>query len=452
MNKKFYILSTYGELLELALHLQDVEKCDVVFSVPDHDCDKIGEGMVKKDNDWFNYMGKGYVFVIDGCEHGELQTFLRSKGEAVFGNGGVGSEKLESNRQLGQQLLKLAGFPQPESKNFTNIDEAIRFVAENKKTRYVLKQNGDAPKHLNYIGKFADSVDLLWHLDQLKTKWNESEYGKFDVDVMEYAEGTECAVSGFFNGTEFLKGRDGKVAAFINFEDKKSATGGLGPTCGEMGTTFIGTNSDNPLVKEVLMRPKIIEALKALNYRGVFDINGTKTKKGYVAFEFTMRPGIPTSSYEFIAGLDMLTSDLLSIVAKGENKPISIHKGIGMVMVVAGKPFPTEADLEPEATSLGEKLWILKDKVPQKDFSDEQRKNIHLENFQKKDGDYLVATKNGYLLTVTGRGRTISSTRDAVIEYIKSNIYISDMVYRTDIGKRVEDAAGIVTGGNATMK
>ena len=293
MSNKFYILSNYGEMLELALHLQDVEKCEVVFSVPDHSCEKIGEGMVKKDNDWFNYLGKGYIFVVDGCEHGELQLYLRSKGEAVFGNGGPTSEKLESDRQFGQRLLKAAGFPQPESTNFTDINKAIQFVLAHKEKRWVLKQNGEAPKHLNYIGKFLNSVDLLWHLEQLQTKWNEAEYGKFDVDIMEFANGTECAVSAFFNGTEFLKGRDGKVAAFINFEEKKSMTGGLGPTCGEMGTTFIGTNSDNPIVKEVIMRPKIVEALKALNYRGVFDINGTKTDKGYVAFEFTMRPASP---------------------------------------------------------------------------------------------------------------------------------------------------------------
>ena len=109
----------------------------------------------------------------------------------------------------------------------------------------------------------------------------------------------------------------------------------------------------------------------------------------------------------------MKTADLLSIVAKGEDKPIVIHKGVGMVMVLAGKPFPVEAELEPESTSLGEKLWILKDGKPQKDFSDEQRKNIHLENFYKKDDDYLVATKNGYLLTVTARAKTIEGVRES---------------------------------------
>jgi len=434
MKNKFYILSTYGEMLDVALHLQDIEGCEVVFSVPDQEYSKIGEGMIKKDNLWFNYLGQGYTFIIDGCENSQLQEYLRSKGEFVFGNGGKKSADIEDNRQLGQKIC----FPQPESKNFTSIDDALKFVQEHKDKRWVMKQNGSAPKHLNFIGKFDNNEDMIFHLNEIKKKWNESEWGKFDVDLMEFVEGTECAISAFFNGTKFLKDEKGKVVAYINFEEKKSMTGGLGVTCGEMGTTFIGADENTSLVKEVLMNPKLTQMLKKMDYRGVFDINGTKTKDKYIAFEFTCRPGIPATSYEFLEGLDMKTSDLINIVAKGENKPIKIHKGIGMVMVVVSKPFPTEADIEPEATSIGEKLWILEKEKPIKDFTKEQKKHIHLENFYKEGDDYRVATKSGYLLTVTNRGKTIKESRESLIEYIKDNLKISDMFYRTDIGARIE--------------
>src|SRR5260221_4570089 len=114
-KKKFYIYSTYGELLDVALYLQNVENCEVVFAVPDHSCEKIGDGLVKKDNNWFNYVSKGYIWVVDGCENGELQDYLRTHNEAVFGNGGKLSEELENDRRKGQDLLKKAGFNQPES-------------------------------------------------------------------------------------------------------------------------------------------------------------------------------------------------------------------------------------------------------------------------------------------------------------------------------------------------
>ncbi len=439
-TRKFYVLSTYGELLDVAMQLKD-EGNEVVFSVPEKDYSKIGEGILKKDNDWFNYLEKDYIFLIDGCENGKLQTYLRDRGEFVFGNGGEKSEEIENDRQVGQKLFKEAGFRQPYSQNFSGknaFDEAIQFIQKNKDTKFILKQNADAPKSLNHAGKFDGNEDMLFHLDGLKKSWNEAEFGEINFDLMEMVEGMEVAISAFFNGSEFMKNKKGKIVAFINFEEKKEADGGLGEVTGELGTTFIGTTEDHPLVKEVMIRPEIIKKLKDLNYRGVVDLNGSKTSKGYVVFEMTTRPGIPASSYEFIEGLNMPTGEMIELVAKGSDFPIEIKEGLGMVMVVAAKPFPVDVS-EKSQTSLGERLWILKNGKPIKEFTDEQKKHIHLENFEKSDGIYRVATKNGYLLTVTGTGRTIKETRDKLIKYIKDNLYVSGQKWRSDIGKRIEE-------------
>jgi len=108
-------------------------------------------------------------------------------------------------------------------------------------------------------------------------------------------------------------------------------------------------------------------------------------------------------------------------------------------MVVASKPFPLEADVDDEATSIGERLWILKDGKPVDEFDSEQKKHIHLYNFKKDDEGYKVATKSGYLLTVTASGDDIASVREGLIEYIKGSLMIAGMKYRTDIGVRVEE-------------
>jgi phosphoribosylamine--glycine ligase len=179
------------------------------------------------------------------------------------------------------------------------------------------------------------------------------------------------------------------------------------------------------------------------DFHGVFDVNCIKTEKGMVALEPTCRPGIPATSYEFMEGLAMNTGKMLEAVSSGLKTPVKLNFGPGMVVCVMSKPFPVEADMEKEATSLGEKLWIMQDGKLEEDFSDEQRKHIHLENFCKEDGVYRVATKNGYLLTVTGRGKTIGEARKNVLKYIKDNLYIAGIKYRTDIGKRVEDYYGI---------
>lgn len=443
---KFIIHSEYGELLDLAIHLKN-EGHDVLMHIPEKDYKKVGEGMVEKVDELYSLIGNGYIWVVDGCAHGKLQDLLRKKGEAVFGSSEMGDE-LENNRQAGQKWFKRAGFTQPFSKNFQSIDDAIKFIEEHTDKRWILKQNGEAPKSLNYMSKFNGNEDMLYHLAELKKSWNESEYGPVDFDLMEVVEGLEMGATAFFNGENYMENKEGKVIGFLDFEEKKECDGNTGETTGEMGTTFMGVTESNQLFKEILMKPKIIEVLRKSGFRGVFNINCIKTKNGIVALEATCRPGVPATSYELIEGLESKTADLIEAVAKGINSKIEVRQGVGMVMVIAARPYPIEINLDDSATSLGEKLWILENGKPIKDFTKDQKKHIHLRNFYKSiDGEtkgesYLVATKNGYLFTVTGIGNDISETRENLIKYIKDNVYISGMKYRHDIGERVEEHAG----------
>lgn len=441
-RKKFYIISTYGELLDLALYLKNVEGHEVCFQIMDSEYKKIGDGLVDKKDNWYEYVGQGYIWVVDGCERGKMQDWLRSKGEAVFGGCEAGDE-LENQRQKNQKWFKDLGFDIVPSQNFNDFDEAIQFVQDNDK-RYIMKQNGDAPKRLNHKGKFEGGIDMVYHLEEMKKSWNESEFGPVDFDLMEIVEGTELACSAFFNGKDWMRNKKGEVVAFLNFEHKKEIDGDLGETTGELGTLFYGTTDRNELVNNIL-KPGIVPYLKKIGFHGVFDINCILTDEGVIVpLEPTMRPGIPSTSYEFIEALNA-SGEVLEAVAKGLNTPIELKEGWGMVMVVASKPFPVEDDLTQEATSLGEKLWILEGENPIEDFTKEQRKHIHLENFEKKEDSYMVATKNGYLLTITGTGKSIEEVREKLLDYVKENIYIPGMKWRTDLGEKYEDKVDLIT-------
>lgn len=307
-------------------------------------------------------------------------------------------------------------------------------------SRFIIKQSGDAPKSLSHMAKFNDNSDLIYHLQELKKSWNESDYGEIDFDLMEVVDGLEVAASAFFNGKDWVRNSKGKVIGFINFEEKKEANNGQGETCGETGTTFLGCTEDNKLFRDILLKPQIKEILKKFNFKGVFDINCIQTKQGLVALEATSRFGVPSTSYEFLEGLKTPVSVLIEAMAKGTNTPVEIHEGWGMVIVVAAKPFPLEGDIQSSYTSIGERIWPLKNGKPAKDFDLEQQKHIHLYNAYKTDeGEYKVATTSGYILTVTGRGKSIKETRENLIAYIKDNLYLSNMKIRTDIGKRVEE-------------
>jgi phosphoribosylamine-glycine ligase len=292
------------------------------------------------------------------------------------------------------------------------------------------------------MGKFANSEDMIFHLQELKKKWNSYSFGPVDFDLMEVVEGVEVAASAFWNGDDYMRNAEGKVVGFLNFEEKKEADGGLGVTCGEMGTTFLGCTEDHELLREILLRPVVVDRLKEIGFRGVFDINCIKTKTGLVALEPTCRLGFPSTAYEFIEGIMSNVGEMLEAVAKGKSESVEIRKGWGMVMCVVAKPFPNEnyAELNEDCTSLGEKLWILQDDKPTDELSPSQRKKIHLYNFfrSEEEGTYTVATKCGYLLYVTASGSSITSVRKQLIDYIRKNVYVSGMKYRQDIGVRVE--------------
>jgi phosphoribosylamine-glycine ligase len=307
--------------------------------------------------------------------------------------------------------------------------------------KFILKQNGDAPKSINYKGKFESNEDMIYHLEELQKSWNESEYGAFDCDLMEVVEGMEVAISGFYNGHDWLRDKSGKAQFFLNFEHKKECDGDLGETTGEMGTLFFGTDEEHKLAEMIMLPKEIDDVLRETNYRGVFDINGCLTKKGYVAFEPTSRFGIPATSYEFVEGLKTNTGELLATMAKGEDTMIEIVKGWGLCQVVASKPFPVDSDVNDKDTSIGEKLWIMgKNEHSVADFSPDHLKHIHLENFERtKDGDYKVATKNGYLLVVTGVDKSIAKVREKLLKYIKENIFITGQKYRHDLGSKIEE-------------
>jgi len=449
---KFLIVSTYGELLDVALHLQDVEGHEVKMWIPDHEHARIGENMIEKASDWWNYLDGQWTFIVDGCERGAMQDYLRKKGIPCFGGSEAG-DKLENDRQMGQAIFKRAGFYQPESQNFTSIEDAIEFVKSNSDRLWILKQNGDAPKSLNYAGHFPRNEDMLFHLEGLKKRWNEAQYGQIDFDLMEQVSGLEVACSAYFNGQDFLAGPDGKRLAFLNFEEKKEADGGLGETCGEMGTTFFVTNEDHPLAKEILFgKPELLQAWRDAGVRGIVDVNCIQTERGMVALEFTNRPGVPSSSYEFCVATKNF-GEVVHACALGQYVTVEALYGWGMVMVIAAKPFPVEADMDDEATSIGERLWILDHGHPREDFTGEQKRRIHLENFYRdEEGYYFVATKNGYLLTVTAQGDSIARVREGLQRYIQDSLYISGMKFRTDIGTRVEEFEREITATAPAVK
>jgi phosphoribosylamine-glycine ligase len=148
------------------------------------------------------------------------------EGKRVIG-GSSYTDKLENEREFGQQELAKAGVSVLPNWNFSDFDEAIKFVQANPQ-RYVIKPSGKAQneKELLFVGQEEDGNDVIDVLAHYKKNWS----NKIRIfQIQKYASGVEVGVGAFFNGKDFVNPIN------INFEHKRLFPGEIGPSTGEMG-------------------------------------------------------------------------------------------------------------------------------------------------------------------------------------------------------------------------
>ena len=82
-------------------------------------------------------------------------------------------DKLEANREFGQQTLRSIGLSTASSYSFSSFAEAIDLL-KREHGRYVLKFNGaNSPRTRNYFGQLDDSSDMLALLKKYNGAANE---------------------------------------------------------------------------------------------------------------------------------------------------------------------------------------------------------------------------------------------------------------------------------------
>ncbi|MFH0973607.1 MAG: hypothetical protein V1817_02350, partial [Candidatus Micrarchaeota archaeon] len=229
---KFLFVSIEALIGDMALIVKN-EGHDVRYSISDKDSKDICDGFVEKSDDWKKDAAEwADVIVFDDINFGQQADALRKQGKIVIG-GSAYADKLEDNREFGQDELAAAGITVLPHWDFEDFDSAVKFIEQNP-ARYVMKPSGEAQneKELLFIAQEEDSKDLLNVLAHYKKNWAKK-IKKFQIQ--KYAAGVEVAVGAFFNGRDFV------YPINVNFEHKKMFPGELGPSTGEMGCYREGT-------------------------------------------------------------------------------------------------------------------------------------------------------------------------------------------------------------------
>lgn len=408
---KFLFVSFEGLIGDLAWQVKK-EGCEVKYYIHDKSEKDVCDGFVEKCDDWKEFKDWANVIVFDDIGFGQIAEDLRKEGKLVVG-GSVYTDKLEDDREFGQDELKKAGINILPHWDFNDFDEAIGFVKKNP-DRYVIKPSGKAQneKELLFVGQEEDGNDVVDVLQHYKKSWSKK---LNNFQLQKFVQGVEIAIGVFFNG------KDSVYPIFINFEHKKMFPGGLGPSTGEMGTLGMWC-PPNKLFNETILKMK--PALQASGYVGYVDLNCIVNARGIYPLEWTMRFGYPTISLQ-LEGVTSNWSAFLRSIAAGETVELKTKRGFQICVVIAVPPFPFTDQAAFKRYS--EDATII--------FKKPNLDGVHLGDVKLVEDDWRLAGQSGYALIVTGSGTTVEEARKQAYSKVK-NILIPNMFYRTDIGER----------------
>lgn len=408
---KFLFVSDESLSGDIAWRLK-LEGHDVkVFIKSDEDQD-VYDGFLDKVAAWEPHKDWADVIVFDDTGFGKVADNLRKEGKRVIG-GSEYTDRLEEDREFGQEEMKKAGMAVLPHWDFSDFEKAISFIRETP-GRYVFKPSGSISsqfKGILFLGKEESGSDLIEVLEHNKRSW--AKKIKF-FQLQKLAQGVEVAIGAFFNGHDYI------YPINVNFEHKKLFPGDIGPFTGEMGTLMYWSEPNRIFH---LTLEKMKESLAASKYIGYIDINCIVNNNGVYPLEFTARFGYPTISIQHEGVLTPIGEWFLRM-ATGEDFTLRTKKGFQIGVVVAVPPFPFDDKREFE---------IYKDSSIL--FKKQGHDGIHLGDVKMIENDWKLAGQTGYALVITGSGTTVAEARKMVYNRI-GNIMIQNMYYRTDIGLR----------------
>lgn len=420
---KFLFVTLEALSIDLAYAIRQ-EGNEVKFFIQSATEKDVGDGFVEKIDSWEDQVDWADVIVFDDIGFGRTADKLRAEGRKVVG-GSAYTDRLENEREFGHQELGKSGVSVLPSWNFSDFEEAIKFV-QNNPGRYVVKPSGKAQneKELLFVGQEADGNDVINVLAHYKKNWS----NKIKIfQIQKYSAGVEVAAGAFFNGNEFIQ------PVNVNFEHKRLFPGEIGPSTGEMGTLMRW--SERSRIFELTLE-KMKQGLAAANYVGYIDVNCIANGTGIHPLEFTSRFGYPTISIQ-MEGITSKLGQFFYSLASGENVRLETKKGFQVGVVIAVPPFPFNDDRT--FRKFSEDAAIL--------FNNQHLDGVHLGEVKRDGSDWRIAGRSGYSLVVTGSGDTTEEARNKAYKRVK-NIMIPNMFYRTDIGSRwIEDSDLLLSYG-----
>jgi phosphoribosylamine--glycine ligase len=369
----------------------------------------------RADLGWLREAGDQGVALFESALRGDEQDALRREGFQVIGGSALG-DRLEADREYGQQVLRGIGLQTAASHRFTGYDAAIDFLAA-AGGRYVLKFNGaDSPRTRNYVGELEDAADMLALLRMYRD--HPADGGEPDFVLMEHVQGVEVGVGAYFNGAAFLQ------PACIDFEHKRFFAGELGELTGEMGT--IVSYRDSQRLFDAVLAP-LAPLLADGGYCGYINVNLIANAAGLWPLEFTSRFGYPGFAICEVLHREPWERIFLRLLRR-DDLQLATRDGFACGVVLTVPPFPYRHGYE--ELSKGEPICL------RPGTTRDERAALFFAEVARQGGQLVTSGCTGYVGVATGTGTTAGDACEAAYR-VARQVVVPNLRYRTDIGERV---------------
>ena len=365
---------------------------------------------------WLRDAGDEGIVLFESALRGREQDALRSEGFQVIGGSALG-DRLEADREFGQQVLRGIGMHTAASHRFDDYAVAIDFLRANG-GRFVLKFNGaDSPRTRNYVGELEDGADMLALLAMYRNH-PMAGGGAPDFVLMEHVQGVEVGVGAYFNGAGFLQ------PACIDFEHKRFFAGELGELTGEMGT--IVSYRDSQRLFDAVLAP-LAPLLAEGGYCGYINVNLIANDAGLWPLEFTSRFGYP--GFAICEALHLEPWEVIfQRMLRRDGLRLATRDGFSCGVVLTVQPFPYRHGYQ--ELSKGEPICL------RPGAAEADRMALSWGEVARVGGQLVTSGCTGFVAVATGAGLTVQSACDAAYR-VARQVVVPNLRYRTDIGERV---------------
>jgi phosphoribosylamine--glycine ligase len=342
---------------------------------------------------------------------GVCDEFYR-RGLRLFGPRRAAAE-LESSKVFAKEFCLRHEIPTAKATIVRTGDEAVA-AARDLGMPVVFKADGLA------AGKGVLMIQNDDDLEQaIDAFFNQRRFGDAGdrVLVEECLEGDEVSYMVISDGTRVVP-----VATAHDY--KRAGENDEGPNTGGMGAhspALVIPSGTSRLILETVVRPAIAGmASEGREYRGVLYAGLMMTSEGPKVLEFNCRLGDPETQATFLR-LDDNFAEIARDASEGVLKTSNLNwrKEAAACVVLAAEGYPGSPRKGDEITGIDEAMAL---------------SGVTVYHAGTRMEDDRLITSGGRVLSVCGRGQTLSDALDAAYRGV-SKISFDGMWYRSDIGR-----------------